>query len=252
MEISEALIQQIEQEVRNVLAKQSLTTPVPGSRQGALAVLDAAEVDFDPILQQFQSLVQERCHVVVIVSSLAAQVFDMPKLRAICGDGCVVMCDAVKDIRRFLSDFQTVVLPVLSHSLAAKLSLGITDSPGAYIAFQALLRGDRVIAVENVPSHAPPALMALQQNHLKSLKRFGVHFVTVDQLAETILGDEAASAAVTKLVSGKTVISASVIANLSPTVTEFVYSNPAVITPLARDLAVQRGIRLVAKSSREP
>ena len=47
--------------------------------------------------------------------------------------------------------------------------------------------------------------------------------------------------------SEKPLISASTISNLDANVCELVYANPAIITPLAREHAKNRGIKLTPK-----
>jgi hypothetical protein len=95
-------------------------------------------------------------------------------------------------------------------------------------------------------SEIPPEISELGKNYIKTLSDFGVQFVATDQLAETILNDGTRRFSPADSTGGQNIITASVIAGLPPDVREFRYANPVIITPLARDLATRKGIRLVA------
>ena len=95
-------------------------------------------------------------------------------------------------------------------------------------------------------SEIPPEISRLGKNYIKTLSDFGVQFVATDQLAETILSDGTRRFSPANSMGGQNIITASVIDELASDVREFRYTNPAIITPLARDLAARKGIRLVA------
>ena len=84
----------------------------------------------------------------------------------------------------------------------------------------------------------------IEPAHVNALREFGVQWVTVDQIAETvcdIVGPNRVNLSLP-------IISASVIANLAADVQELVYTKSTIITPLARDHAQKRGIKLTRKS----
>ena len=253
MDIGEELIQRIEEEVKKVLGQESIPASSSTSDKRLLAIFDAAEVDLAQPLQQLEKCIQGGYATTAILSDLAAAVFDTKVIQSICGEGKFFKCGEIANLSPFIEGFSLIAIPILSYSMAAKLALGMVDTPCTYLIFQAILRGDRVIATSDilervVRTKTPFEVSKLGQNHLKTLSNFGIQFVTVEQLSETILSDNSLSFGPVDAKGGKAVISASVIANLAPAVREFVYSNPAVITPSARDLAAQRGIRLVEKS----
>ena len=134
--------------------------------------------------------------------------------------------------------------------MAAKLSLGMADTPCAYLVFRALLRGNRVIATSDGfeisdESEIPPEISKLGQDYIKTLSDFGIQFVATDRIGEIVLSDGTHHFNPDS-VGGQNVITASVIDGLASGVREFRYTKPAIITPLARDLAARKGIQLVA------
>ena len=156
----------------------------------------------------------------------------------------------LQTLNSFTEGCSAIVIPTLSCAMAAKLSLGMGDTPCAYLVFQALLRGNRVIATSDGfeisdGAEIPPEISKLGQDYIKTLSNFGVQFVTTDQIAETILSDGTHHFNPDPT-GGQNVITASVIDGLTSGVREFRYTNPAIITPLARDLAARKGIQLVA------
>ena len=252
MDISQEIIQQIEAEVKKVLEQQSLAPSPPPSDRRILAIFDAAPVKLALPLQQIERCIDGGYVVTAILSELAAKLLDANSVRGVCGEERVFVCNEVTHLGPFLEDFSLIAIPVLSYPMVSKLALGMADTSCTYLIFQAMLRGNKVVATSDALEVASEArtseISKLGRNYLKTLSSFGIQFVTCEHLAETILSDSSPHFAPVDSKGGKAVISASIIANLAPTVREFVYSNPAIITPLARDLAAQRGIRLVAKT----
>ena len=252
--MNQELIQRVEREVRKVLEQQSLTTSPSTPDKEFLAIIDAVQTDLEPPLQQLKRCIQDGYVVHVILSDLAAKVLNISDITVVCETENVWISDQITDLQSFVARSSLIVLPVFSHSMATKLALGIADTVCTYLVFQALLRGDSVIATSELfeksgANERASALAKRTQGYLKTVSELGVQFVQTDQIAEVILeGNTASSYRPSHPVKGKTVISASVIANISPMVQEFTYENPAIITPLARDLANQRGIRLVPKA----
>ena len=251
--MNQQLIQQIEKAVRKALEVQlSISVSTPDKK--LLAIFDAAQIDLASPLQQLEKCIQDGYAVSVILSELAAKVLDVNKIRAVCGTEAVFISGEITDLRPFIEDFPLIVLPIFSHSMGAKLALGLTDTPCTYLVFQAMLRGDRVIAASDLlersmESEKVSAILTLGRDYLKTLSEFGVELVKTDRIAKTILGDSNSSSyCIVDTIQRQTVISESTIAKLAPTVRELVYPNRAVITPLARDLAVKKGIRLVPKT----
>lgn len=251
--MNQQLLQQIEKAVRKALQAQSpISVSTPDKK--LLAIFDAAQIDLASPLQQLEKCIQDGYAVSVILSDLAAKVLDVNEIRSVCGTEGVFTSGELTNLRPFVEDFPLIVLPIFSHSMGAKLALGLTDTPCTYLVFQAILRGDRVIAAsdlleKSMESKRVSAISTLGQNYLKTLSEFGIEFVKTDRMAETILGNrDSSSYRIVDTIQRQTVISESTIAKLAPTVRELVYPNPAIITPLARDLAVKRGIRLVPKA----
>jgi hypothetical protein len=251
--ISSEIIRRIEEEVKKVLTQRGIASASSPSDQRILAIFDAAQIDLARPLQQLDRCIQHGYVVTAILSDLAARLLDISRIRSVCGNERVFVSSEITNLQSFTKDFfSSIVILILSYPMAAKLTLGMADTPCTYLIFQAMLRRDRIIATSDAfeilaESESISEISKLGQNYIKTLSNFGIQFVTMDRLGETILSDDPMSFSSVDSRHGKNVISASVIANLTPGVREFVYSNPAIITPLAHDLAVQKGIRLVAK-----
>lgn len=251
MEFSPEIIRRIEAEVAKVLKQQGIALTSPQSDKRILAIFDATEVNLARPLEQLDKCIQGGYVVTAILSDIAAKILDISRVRSVCGEEQVFIAGEITDLQPFTEGFSLIVTPTLSYTMAAKLSLGMADTPCAYLVFQAMLRGNRVIATIDGfeisdESEIPPEISKLGKNYIKTLSDFGVQFVVTDQIAETVLNDGAHHFNPDS-VGGQNIITASVIAGLPPDVREFGYTNPAIITPLARDLAARKGIRLVAR-----
>ena len=250
---SEVPIQRIEEEVKAVLDQRSISTSPTVSDKQLLAIFDAAQVDLAPLLKQLEACIEGGYVTTAIVTDLAARLLDVEAIQSVCGQDKVLTCGDITNLSPFTEGRPLIAIPILSHPMAAKLALGIADTPCTYLIFQAMLRRNRVVAAsdllkEFVQAKRASKIPKIEHNYLETLSNFGIQFVPIEQLAETILNGDSLNFCLVDGKESKTVISASVIANLAPSVREFVYANPVVITPLARDLAAERGIRLVEKS----
>ena len=251
MNFSPEIIRRIEAEVAKVLRQQGIALASAQSDKRILAIFDAAQVDLARPLTQLDKCMQRGCIVTAILSDIAVKFLNISHIRSTCGDEQVFVASEITNLQPFTEGFSSIVIPTLSCATAAKLSLGIADTPCAYLAFQALLRRNRVIATSDDfeisdETEIPPEISKLGQNYIKTLSAFGVQFVAMDWLAETILSDGTRRFSPVGSMSGQNIITASMIAGLAPDVREFSYANPVIITPLARDVAARKGIRLVA------
>ncbi|RKU12777.1 hypothetical protein C6502_05375 [Candidatus Poribacteria bacterium] len=251
MEFSPEIIRRIEVEVAKVLNQQGLALTSPQSDKRILAIFDATEVNLARPLEQLDKCIQGGYVVTAMLSEIATKILDISRIRSVCGQERIFIADEITNLQPFTEGFSLIVIPTLSCTMAAKLSLGMADTPCAYLVFQGLLRGNRVIATVDGfeisdESAIPPEISKLGKNYIKTLSDFGIQFVVTDQIAETVLSDGTHHFN-PELVGGQNIITASVIAGLPPNVREFGYTNPAIITPLARDLAARKGIRLVAR-----
>ena len=250
MEFSPEIIRRIEAEVAKVLKQQGITLTSAQSDKRILAIFDAAEVDLARPLEQLDRCIQRGYVVTAILSDIAAKILDISRIRSACGQERVFIASEITNLQPFTDGFSAIVIPTLSCAMAAKLSLGMADTPCAYLVFQALLQGKRVVATSDGfeisdESEIPPEMSKLGQDYIKTLSDFGVQFVATDQLGKTVLSD-GTHHFTPDSVGRRNVITASVIDGLASGVREFRYTNPAIITPLARDLAARKGIRLVA------
>ena len=250
MEFGPEIIRRIEAEVAKVLKKQGIALTSAQSDKRVLAIFDAAEIDLARPLEQLDKCIQQGYVVTAILSDIAAKILDISGIRSTCGQERVFIASEITNLQSFTEGFSLIVIPTLSCGMAAKLSLGMADTPCAYLVFQGLLRGNRVIATSDGfevsdGSEIPPEISKLGKNYIKTLSDFGVQFVTTDRIAETVLSDGTHHFNPDS-VGGQNIITASVIDELASDVREFRYTKPAIITPLARDLAARKGIRLVA------
>lgn len=251
MKFSPEIIRRIEAEVAKVLKQQGIALASVQSDKRILAIFDVSPVDLAPPLAQLDQCIQQGCIVTVILSDMAARILDISRIRSTCGNERVFVESEITNLQPFTEGFSVIVIPMLSCAMAAKLSLGMADTPCAYLVFQTLLRRNKVIAASDGfevldGSEIPPEISRLGQNYIKTLSDFGVQFVAGDRLAETILSNGRRHFNPAESAGGQNIITTSVITGLAPAVRELSYTNPAIITPLARDLADRKGIRLVA------
>ncbi len=152
--------------------------------------------------------------------------------------------------------FDAVVFPTLSQNTAAKAAQGIRDGFACDLMARALLAGRRVVASRDsvCPGRVGGAYAGMLRTILERLVAFGVELCDANDLGAAVRGRPApvlASASPepprTAAAKGKkTVITASVVQDAARAgKTEITLDAAAILTPLARDEARERGIRFI-------
>ncbi|MCE2399942.1 hypothetical protein J4G08_03540 [Candidatus Poribacteria bacterium] len=240
-------IAQIEKIVEKVLEAHFRSTQQ--SEKQLLVILGATQLPLEQVIQQFQTCMQEGWKIRIILSDLATKTANFDPIYSTFGEDNVLLENNLSDIPSFVESSSQIVLPALSYPMAGKLALKLVDTPCTYLVFHALCCGKRVIAASDVSTtrkYTDKKSLTLDQiepAHVNALTEFGVKWVTVDQIAVTVREGNSPNH-----VSIETpVISANVIANLASNVQELVYTKPSIITPLAREYAQKRGVKLTPK-----
>ncbi len=241
-------IEQIEKIVERVLQEHNNSTQE--SEKHLLSILGATQLPLEQILQQFQTCMQEGWNIRIILSELATKVLNLESINSTFGEENILLENELTDIPSIVESYSQIVLPALSYPMAGKLALKLVDTPCTYLVYQALCCGKRVIAASDLTNtkkyveKKSPILDQIELEHVNTLTEFGVQWITVDQIAETVREGGLPNRANIST----PVISAAVISDLASNVQELVYTKPTIITPLAREHAQKRGIKLTPKS----
>ena len=240
-------ITQIEKIVEKVLNEHLHNTQQ--SNKKLLVIFGATQKPLEQVLKQFQTCIQDGWKITIILSDLATKTVNLDPIYSIFGKDDILHEKNISDIPSLVESHSQIILPALSYPMAGKLALKLVDTPSTYLVLHALCCGKRVIAASDTSStkkyinRKTLTLDQIEQIHVNALIDFGVKWITVDKIVETIHENY-----VTKRVSVDTpIISATVITNLESDVNELVYTKPVIVTPLAREHAQKRGIKLISK-----
>ena len=248
--MNQELVDQIRRIVERVLQEQTPVSTQITHEKRLLAIFGATQLALDEPIQQLHTCMQNGWKITIILSDLATKVVNLEPIHVAFGEENVLQENALSNIATFVDAYQQIVLPVFSHPMAAKLALRLVDTPCTYLVFEALSKGKKVIAAADalnqskVPVKTNPIFSKLESDYVNALSEFGVQLVPMTQIAESVVERMSDSRAVVE----ETLISATTISNLDADVRELVYANPVVITPLAREHAKKRGIKLIPKS----
>ena len=244
--MNQELIDQIRKIVEKVLeAQESNATQITDEKQ-LLAIFGATQLELDEPLQQLRTCIHDGWKITIILSDLATKVINLETIYAAVGEENVLQEHALTDITTFVDTYQQIVLPVFSHPMAAKLALRLVDTPCTYLVFEALSKGKKVIAVFDALNQGEigKKINSIEVEYVNLLSELGVQWVPMMQIAESVtekINDLPDSL-------DKPLISATTISNLDTNVRELVHVKSAIITPLAREHAKKRGIKLISKS----
>ena len=248
--MNQELIDQIRRIVERVLREQTSVSTQTTHEKRLLAIFGATQFALDEPIQQLQTCRQNGWEITVILSDLATKVINLDPIHAAFGEDNVIQENALSDITTFVAPYQQIVLPVFSYPMAAKLALRLVDTPCTYLVFEALSKRKQVIAASDALNQNEVSVKMgtifrkLEKDYVNALSELGVQLVRMTQIAESVVERVSGSRAVVE----KTLISATTISNLDANVRELVYANPAIITPLAREHAKKRGIKLIPKN----
>ncbi len=247
--MNQELIDQIRKIVEQVLQEQTPVTTQDAQEKRLLVIFGATQFELDEPIQQLHTCMQDGWKIKIILSDLATKVINLEPIHAAFGEDNILQENTLIDIRTFVDAYQQVALPAFSYPMAAKLALGLVDTPCTYLVFEALSKGKKVIAASDALNQIEasikgnPILSKFKGDYVNVLSELGVQLVPMHRIAESIMERTGNSRAVVE----KTLISAATISNLDADVRELVYGNPAIITPLAREHAKKRGIELIPK-----
>lgn len=254
------LTQIIEAEVRKALPELERTSNPSQQveRKKALAVFTSGCACQKTALTQIEQLIEADYDVTAVLSPIAAKLM-AEQVENIKGVSAVLTEGFAADISNMVEAVETIVVPLLSRTAAAKLALGIADELALMVVMQGLITGKPVIAAKDAADpqgvscpflateNTPPALIQLAKNYLKTLESFGMKLVDASQLADVVMNKPKGYIHQITDKSGKTLVTQSVIASLSADVKTLTVPNPAIITPLAYDCAKERGIEIVVE-----
>jgi len=244
MKNSDPLHQQVEAAVKQALAKMAETDA--SSAKSVLVVLDAGAASLDACLAQLAECRQNGHSLTTLISSLASQVYNLDTVRSAIPDLMVEATDL--PLGKLVSDFSLLVIPVLTINIMSKLSLGVADTPISYLLVQALQQGKTIIAIDQPHStEATGYADHLQQqmlHHQKRLQSFGLRFVPVNRLAESIVKDSKQIHFCTAIDQRSKLLSRDWIDQLPLSIEEIICPESTVITPLAFEEAKKRGVTI--------
>lgn len=244
--MNQELTEQVRRITEKVLKERAQTA---AQNRQVLAIFGTTQTGLDIPLQQLQQCQQEGWKIQIILSELATKTLAFSPIQAAFGAENIWQENALRDIAEIVDTYPLIVLPALAYPMAAKLALRLVDTPCTYLVFEALQHEKRVIAASDAfgtraqHTHAKSFGKLLETEYVNALSELGVQWVTASCLAEVI--SEASMA--TRTTVETAVISASVIATLTPETQELCYITPAIVTPLAREHAQKRGIKLIPK-----
>ncbi|MXZ00911.1 hypothetical protein F4Y93_09790 [Candidatus Poribacteria bacterium] len=243
--MNQELIDQIRKIVEQILKEHASTDSQAADEKQLLAIFGATQLDLEEPIQQLRTCMRDGWKITIILSDLATKVLNLEPIHAAFGEENVLQENGLTDIPAFVDIYEQIVLPVFSHPMAAKLALGLVDTPSTYLVYEALLRGKTVIAISDALKQDKKSqqINAIEVEYVNVLSELGVQSVPMIQIAESVNDKTSDSSA---SLDGL-LISASTISNLDANVRELVYAKKTIITPLAREHAKKRGIKLIPK-----
>jgi hypothetical protein len=260
--------EQIQRIVAEVISRLAPRLGADGHRGCLITVFSGATAAFGEAVRQVRSLILDGYRVLLALSEAAEQICGQVVRDQLAGFPHLSFVDPVKWLPS-LREAQAVVCPLMSVNTVSKLSLLIADNLVTNLLLHGLFMGKAVIVASDGVDFASqdrkalgihggaPALQQAVAYRLRIVAEHGCHVTCARLLRETVNsiltnGDlsigkrpdsEPPSSSPTLRCAGRLVTAADIRkahqmgVNLS-------ISSTSLITPLARDLAIQRGVVL--------
>ncbi len=176
------------------IAEKIVSKLIQRSRQ-LLLVYSGSPLGLSEIHPQLKRLHDEGYSFSLYASEAARQILDIPR---ICRELGAADDGAEGNYKRFLSQGTAILIPALTQNTAAKLALGINDTPLVNIISGGLFRGYEVVAsTEGCCPASPsrrqlglnrmtPAYRDLLAGHLKILQDFGMRLCAPAAFYDTV------------------------------------------------------------------
>lgn len=262
--------EQVRRIVAEVIGRVAARLGADGGRGSLLAVFTGATAGLDEALQQVRQLVLDGYRVSLVLSESAEQLYEKVLWEQLAGFPHVDRIDSGKWISA-LGVSCAVVAPLLSVNTLSKISLLIADSLPANIILHALFMGKKVILARDGAdpigkrrdagglNRGNPAIKGALLTHFRAAEDYGCIFTDVDELRDSVnleLAQVSISPAKQQHVedgpvrsviscSEKKVITAAEILRAHNLGKDLRLSSGALVTPLARELALRHGVALV-------
>lgn len=217
-------------------------------------ILTGSDTKVDEGLKNLAFLKDKGFYITVVLSNSAEKIIGREKIEAKVNPNRILT--SVDDIRNLVKNTDYCIAMNLTQNSLAKISSGIQDEIVSTILWQYLLMGVTTIvntdAIFNgwFPIDSNKAMKKVMEDHLKKVEEFGAIFVENQDFLKIIKIDyEIEDKKDMNLNTTKEfkLVSESVIRKLPADKKELVVSKGIVITPLAKDLASSRGIKIIKR-----
>lgn len=257
----EALVRTVTAEVLRQLERAAAKAEpeYTGKEHNVLAVFTGGSIGLEQGLAELRKIQAAGAGITVVLSCAAEQIVGVNRIKGTLGSDTEVITAQSSYPGRLLREADIVLIPVLTQNTAAKLAHTLADTLVSTIILQALMLGKPVLAAQNaadpqdgwrvkgqMTSSAPALLQALQAN-LKKIENYGMRLLPVGKLATETqknlmrgVKPQSGSAAAKRIVIDAEAVKAAAAAG-----TGIIHiASGALITPLARDLAQEYGLKL--------
>lgn len=176
------------------IAANIVSKLIQRSRQ-VLLVYSGSPLGLEEIHPQLKRLQAEGYRFSLYASQAAQRILDIGR---ICQELGIPHPAGDDDYRQFLSQGSAILIPALTQNTAARLALGLNDTPLTNIVNSGLQRGYEVVAsTEGCCPTSPsrqrlgldrlnPAYQGMMAGHLKTLQAFGIRLTVPGKFYDTV------------------------------------------------------------------
>ncbi|MDW7673850.1 MAG: flavoprotein [Bacillota bacterium] len=252
----------LQEALRQLNASNSTGTSKQATTKKYLIVVTGGEWGIPQAISFVNQCVMKQIPISLVLSNSALKLVNKDEWIRRTGLMQIITDASPVTVMELLKEHEQIVVPILTVNSAAKVAMGIADTLASNIIFQGLLMAKPILAAKEScnlnyisyynkkENQGAGALEALVKGHQQSLEQMGVKFLQASDILELVSPKNKAGINSDRESNNKDalnimtakVITEDDIRGIEPGAV-IKTSRSTIITPLAKDLALEKGIK---------
>ncbi|BEP27954.1 flavoprotein [Helicovermis profundi] len=220
-------------------------------------ILTGSDTGVDDALKKFKFLKEKGFYITAVLSKAAENIITKERIEKEFIPNRIIKGDNYEGLKNLVLNTDYCILPNLTQNSLSKVSLGIQDDLVSILLWQYLVSNIKTIINTDAIFHGwfpideNKKMKQVMENHLKNIEDFGAIFVNNQDFLDFIdieyeENDNIINTSKKEIKESKLITEAA-IRDLDRNTREIIITKGTIITPLAKDLASTRKIKIIVR-----